>query len=234
MSHRFMFAALTAGLLFGPMLCADDAKPPAKKPAKAATAKVVEEEAGEEKPEADLYTLPKGADVATLMKFVKAIQDFQPTSVEQARTHQQKGRVAIGDAARAVLKIEKDTKSEAYLFAKTYELGTEIRGLAAASADERQAYCDQVATLLQNPHADAQQLSLAMTVASTLERLDETALAIDAYKKFGAALAKSSDEKIAENAKMLSGAARRLELPGKPLKLAGNKFDGEKFDLANL
>ena len=232
MSHRCLLALLTAALLSAPILWADDDKPEPKKPATPAV-KAADDDA-EDKPAADLYTIPKGADVEMLMKFVKEIQNFEPTSVEQARTHQRKGRIAIGDAARAILKLEKDTKSEAYLFAKTYELGSEIRSLIAAGEDERKAYCNQVTTLLQSPHAGAAQLNLAMNVASMLEQLEETAMAIDAYKKFGAALSKSEDEKIAENGKMLSGAARRLELPGKPLKLAGNTFDGAKFNLVDL
>jgi len=234
MSHHFVFAILTAVLFSCVALWADDDKPEPKKAARPAAAKPADEDTADEKPAADLYTVPKGADVDALMKFVKAIQEFEPASVEQVRTHQRKARIAIGDAARAILKVEKDTKSEAYLFAKTYELGSDIRSLIAASEEERKAYCDQVTTLLQNPHSGGQQLNLAMNVANMLEQLEETTLAIDAYKKFGAALAKSSDEKIAENGKMLIGASRRLELPGKPLKLAGNKFDGAKFDLAEL
>lgn len=227
-------AILLGSLTFSWALTADDAKREGpKKPAKAAAKKPAAEKPDDEKPLADLYTLPKDADVETLMKFVKEIQEFQPTTVEQARSHQRKGRVAIADAARAILKLEKDTKSEAYLFAKTTELGGEVRGLITANEEDRKMYRDQVVTLLQNPHAGRAQLSLAMNVASMFENADEP-LAIDSYKKFGAALANAADEKVAANAKMLTGAARRLELPGKPLKLVGNKVDGEKFDLADL
>jgi thiol-disulfide isomerase/thioredoxin len=231
MRHRWVFAAvILATSLAAQSLRGDEAKEDEpKKPAKPAA----EKPADDENPASDLYTLPKGSDVKAIMKFVQEIQDFEPTSVEQARTHQRKGRLAIGDAARAILKIEKDTKSEAYLFAKSYELGSELRSLIAASPEDRQAYCDQVTLLLQNPHAGGQQLMLAMKVAELLEDIDRP-LAIDAYKKFGAALAKSPDEKIAKNGKMLAGAARRLDLPGNALKLTGNKFDGAKFDLADL
>jgi thiol-disulfide isomerase/thioredoxin len=227
MSRALNMSALIVALLATPVLFADDAKTESKKPAKAAA------KPADDKP-ADLYTVPKGADVETLMKFVQAIQNFEPASVEEARTHQQKGRVAIGDAARAILKIEKDTKSEAYLFAKTFELGSGIRGLISASEDERKAYVEEVTSLLQNPHAGGQQVNLAMGVANMLEQLDDTALAVDAYKKFGGALEKSSDEKTAENGKLFVGAARRLDLPGNAFKLSGEKFDGEKFDIANL
>jgi len=225
MRHRWVLAAtIISTWLSGQALWADEAQDnEPKKPAKPTV----------EKPATDLYTVPKGADVETLMNFVKEIQDFKPTSVEQSRTHQRKGRIAIGDAARAILKIEKDTKSEAYLFAKSVELGSELRSLIAANPEERKAYCDQVAVLLQNPHVGGQQLELARKVAEMLEDLDEP-LAIESYKRFGASLAKSRDKKLAKNGEMFMGVARRLELPGKPLKLTGNKFDGTKFDLADL
>ena len=231
MSHRYLLAPLTAALLSGTILWADDAPEP-KKTAKAAAAKGADD-AGEEKPAADIYTVPKGADVETLMKFVKTLQEFEPTSVEQNRTHQRKGRIAVADASRAILKIEKNKNSEAYLFAKSFELGSEMGSLITASPEERKVYYEQVATLLKNPHAGGQQLRLAMDVARKLEGIDQPD-AIEAYKQFGAALDKSSDEKIAHYGKMLAGAARRLELPGNALKLAGNKFDGAKFDMADL
>lgn len=229
MRRNWALAAVVIGtLLSGPLLRADDETQP-KKASKSAAAKQVEEE----KPAEDRYTLPEDADVETLMKFVKEIQEFRPKTVAEAREHQQKGRIAIADAARAILDIEKDTKSEAYLFAKTTELGSEVRGLIAASPDERQAYLDQVSELLKNPHAGQQQLSLAMTVARMLEQVDEKA-SIAAYKSFGAALSKSPDKAIAERARMLTGAARRMELPGNTLELQGDKVDGKKFDLAEL
>lgn len=230
MRHRWILpAAVIAMSLTSWLVRADDAKDDEpKKPSKP-----VVESATEEKPAADLYKVPRGADIETLMKFVQEIQDFKPASDEQKRSHPRKARLAIIDAARAILAIEKDTKSEAYLFAKTVDLGSEFRGLIAASPEERKVYCDQVAMLLQNSHVGEQQLDLATNVCELLEDLDEP-LAIQSYKKFGASLGESTNKKLAKTGKMMIGVARRLELPGKTLKLTGNLFDGAKFDLANL
>jgi thiol-disulfide isomerase/thioredoxin len=137
------------------------------------------------------------------------------------------------DAAQAILKQEKDTKSEAWLFAKTIEMGGEVRKLIAANEDERKEFVNGVVKLLEHEEAGQQQVGLAMGVADLLEDKDEPT-AIEAYKQFGAALQKSKDKDTAHNGEMMIGAARRLELPGKPLELAGDKFDGGKFDIAKL
>lgn len=225
MDRTLALAALIAATLWlGPVVAADDEAPKSEKPA---TAKDDAEE------ERDLYSLPDDADVPTVMAFVKEIQTFRPTSRQQITDHQKKARIAIQDAARRILAIEKDMESEAWLFAKTTELGGEIRSLIAADEGERKEFVASVEKLLQNKKAGRQQLSLAMQVASMLEDVDPP-LAAKAFKKFGAALEGNTDQKLAENARMLSGAARRLDLPGHELKLSGNKFDGSKFELSEL
>jgi len=229
MSRNWPLATVVLGIVLIGSLRADEAKKDdPKKPSKP-----VAEKPAADKSAADRYKVPEDADVETLLKFAKDIQNFQPSTVSEVRVHQQKARVAIADAARAILKKEKDTKSEAYLFAKTTELGAETRSLIAANEEERKEFRDQVLSLLENPHAGRQQLSLAMSVASFLEQKDEP-LAIDSYKKFGAALEKSSDPKLAEYAGMLTGSARRLELPGHNLKLSAKRVDGKKFDISEL
>lgn len=225
MRRTWALAALLAGMLWlGPIAVADDEAPKSEKPA---TAKDDAEE------DRDLYTLPDDADVPTVMAFVKEIQTFRPTSRQQLIDHQKKSRIAIQDAARRILAIEKDTDSEAWLFAKTTELGGEIRGLIAASEEERKEFVENVTKLLNNKKAGPQQLSLASQVASMLEGVDAS-LAVKAYKTFGSALEASPNQKQAESGRRLSGAARRLELPGNQLKLSGNKHDGSKFELSEL
>ena len=49
-------------------------------------------------------------------------------------------RVALQDAARKILTLEKDPKSEAFVFAKTLELGGDLRSLITANDEERKAF----------------------------------------------------------------------------------------------
>src|SRR4051812_39414279 len=92
-------AAVSAGLA----LRADDEPKNAPKPASA--------KPDLDKP-SDLYTLPEGADVEGLMKFVKEIQSFRPKTRAEALAHQRQARIAMQGAARRILSLEKDTKSE--------------------------------------------------------------------------------------------------------------------------
>jgi thiol-disulfide isomerase/thioredoxin len=220
MRFAWALAAILFATCVGAGLRADDETPKEESPAA-------------ESDEVDRYTVPKDADVPALMEFVKTIHTFRPKTRAEAVAHKSKARVALQDAARRILAIEKDTGSEAFLLAKTIEVGSEIRSLIAASEDERKQYMETVLELLKHKQAGRQQVGLAMNVADMLEQL-EPALAVSSYKSFGEALAKSSNEEVALDGKKLTGAARRLELPGKPLKLAAKKVDGSKFDIGDL
>jgi thiol-disulfide isomerase/thioredoxin len=182
------------------------------------------------RPGGDRFTVPEGADVAELMEFLEKLLSTRATSAEQQR----RMRVAMGDAARAILRQEKDTKSEAYLLAKTIDLNGDVRSLISATPEERKEFCDQVQKLLEHKKVGRMQLGLAQSVVGILEDDDDKSAAIAAYKQFGEALAKSSDDGVARQGKTLIGAARRLELPGKTFELAGAKVDGTKFNISDL
>jgi thiol-disulfide isomerase/thioredoxin len=56
--------------------------------------------------------------------------------------------------------------------------------------------------------------------------------AIPVYRELGSILAKSPDEQIAKSGAKMEGAARRLDLMGKPLEIGGTLMDGKQFDWA--
>jgi len=183
---------------------------------------------------ADLYTLPADADIPAVMEFIKKIQEFEPQSLQEAQVFQRKARVAMQDAARKLLTLEKDEKSETWLLAKSIETGSEIGTLVAASSEERKEYVASVAKLLAHPKAGEQQVGLAQEVTNRLRRLDDGPVLVDAYRTFGGALERSSDKQIATLGRAMLGGARLFELPGKSMKLSMNKVDGSKFNLADL
>jgi thiol-disulfide isomerase/thioredoxin len=77
---------------------------------------------------------------------------------------------------------------------------------------------------------------MAMHVAGGLEHSGNTDLAIDAYISFAELFAKSKlftdseDPQMANFAKTLEGAARRIGLVGNEMELSGTTFEGEQFD----
>jgi thiol-disulfide isomerase/thioredoxin len=74
-----------------------------------------------------------------------------------------------------------------------------------------------------------QDAQMAMGVASSLERGDR-ALAADAYSSFGKLLAQASNAQVANAAKSLQGAARRVNLPGHEMEIMGATVDGKTVD----
>lgn len=73
-------------------------------------------------------------------------------------------------------------------------------------------------------------LSLMMSVGQALEYGDHPKLAAEAYKEFAAMASKSDDGLVARYASRMEAAARRMDLPGNPIKIEGLTMDGKKFD----
>ena len=59
-------------------------------------------------------------------------------------------------------------------------------------------------------------------------------IAIGAYKAMGRLLLDSGSEDTAGMGKKFVGAARRMDLPGKPIEIEGFKLDGEPFNIDSL
>jgi thiol-disulfide isomerase/thioredoxin len=76
----------------------------------------------------------------------------------------------------------------------------------------------------------AEDVEAAMQTAQNLE-FRAPALAAEAYTSFGKALASAADKKVAEFGRMLEGAGRRLNLPGKEFEIEGKTLDGKAINL---
>ncbi len=73
---------------------------------------------------------------------------------------------------------------------------------------------------------------LAMMAAQVAERSGNNELAASAYRDFGKVFAASDDADLAKIGQRMTGAARRMDLVGKPMKVMGNKLDGTPLDWA--
>jgi thiol-disulfide isomerase/thioredoxin len=193
-------------------------------PAESATPDLTEE---------SFYEVPQSDDASTLSSFLERVLTARPKTKAEQQVYGRKVRIALGDAARKILAVEQDKKSDAYRLARSVDLLLSMRSLIAASDDERKAFVDDVSQILSGGKVDDLQLTLAMQTASMLEDL-EPSLAIAAYRKFGQQLSESKQPKVAKQGAMLAGAANRLELPGHRLELKGKRVDGSDFDLADL
>ncbi|MGQ9575935.1 MAG: redoxin family protein [Thermoguttaceae bacterium] len=180
------------------------------------------------------YEVPEGG-TAELVKFINQLQAFRPKTLEEYAQYRSKGQAALTEAAQRILKLETDKSSAASQLARTILLQGRISKLAEATAAQQRAVLEELEELLlaKAENLTAQDASMALSVSRVLELGGHQALAEEAYRRMGAVLANSKDEKLVELGKMMEGAARRLGLVGKPLELAGTKMDGTPLDWAS-
>jgi thiol-disulfide isomerase/thioredoxin len=106
-----------------------------------------------------------------------------------------------------------------------------LAGIGGLEHEQQAEVVAELAKFLDGKKADidAREADLAVDVALTLEYRQAPAAAT-AYREFGRRLAAAKDVKVAKRAPLLEGAARRLELLGKPLDIKGTLLDGKKID----
>ena len=82
---------------------------------------------------------------------------------------------------------------------------------------------------------DVQTAGLAMQLASAFEHMPGgDGVAAMAYRSFGPAMAKSSNEQVRKMGESFAGTLRRLSLPGHPMEISGTLLNGQKFDPKTL
>lgn len=122
------------------------------------------------------------------------------------------------------------------------ELARQIRGFLLqfrmrdammAGPEEIVKVVDEVKAFVAEGSPGGTEVGLAVNATRLLEMIGNTKAAADAYRQFGAVLAKSTEPQIARLGAKFEGAARRLELVGKPMELKGALLDGTQLDWAS-
>lgn len=130
--------------------------------------------------------------------------------------------------AEFVEQLQKLGKAELAREGRSAVLMARVRGISGA--DTARKLLDEVAEFLSEGPVGVREVRLMMTLAQELEYGSTPELAVDAYRKFAAAAAKSDEPRVAALAKRFEAVVRRLELPGKPVKIEGLTMDGKEFD----
>lgn len=249
---RTIACATLTGATFLPTLCqADDPKP--ETPAvKAAVIKAAADEANEAAAKAaeaaaqaakeatkaaegvDIYKVPPVDDVETLVLFIKNINGFRPTTLENYQNHMKKAPTALKEAAEKILKLEKDTESPAHKLATQVLENAEIQTLGSSETPNRAEIFAKYKEKIVNGEKNQASMRQAMQIAQLLERAGDTKLAAQAFNEFGEMFAKSDDKQVAKYGEKMIGSARRMNLLGNEMKVEGKTFAGEAFDLASL
>ena len=182
-----------------------------------------------------LFTMP-GDDIAALSRFVRRILEFQPQSDEELRLVRKKAPLALKKATAKILALEKDQSSAAWRLARSIDLqfkSVEVLG-EDGTTEARKRHLDEILKFVQSGDKSMNDFDLAVGYAIDLEYAPARDLASEAYSKFGQLFADNKTEEIAQGAKKLLGAARRLSIVGQPVAIKGTTLDGKPFDLASL
>jgi len=145
-------------------------------------------------------------------------------------------RLANDDQARKDLtalaeKLKDDKSSDLAKMAKQILLMNKVQAIASGNVDDAPAVWKEIKSDLEASPEDPQTVQLAMMVASAFEHNEKTVeLAAQAYSDLKPIFAKSSNPRLAAQAKKIDGMIRRLSLMGKPLEIKGTLVDGKPFD----
>jgi thiol-disulfide isomerase/thioredoxin len=107
--------------------------------------------------------------------------------------------------------------------------------LSSGDAKAAEGLVAKATAMLTADPDDIQTAGLAMQLAGAFEHMPGgEAVAAAAYRSFGPALAKSSNEQIQKMGESFAGTLRRLSLPGHPMEISGTLLDGKPFDQKSL
>jgi thiol-disulfide isomerase/thioredoxin len=108
----------------------------------------------------------------------------------------------------------------------------EVRAILASPEAERKALLAGVFKQFEEKKdkLTQQDAQVVQQIASMLEQKDRP-LAAEAYTRFGKLFAQASNPQVAELAKMLEGAGRRVNLIGHDIDIKGKTVDGKPIDL---
>lgn len=176
------------------------------------------------------YEMPKTNDVAKLGTHLSRLLDYRPTTQEQAKTHEQKGPAVMNAVARRIITLEKDKNSTIYRFASKYLLAMKLVDLDKATGQDKVAIYKEIQTSLMRPDMDADDIDIAVAFADGLQTVGDYRLAGQAYAGFAKTLSRSKEPLVVEFSKSMEATSRRLQLPGKPIKLVGTPVTGGRFD----
>ena len=107
--------------------------------------------------------------------------------------------------------------------------------LSSGDAKAAEGLVQKTAAMLAADPDDIQSAGLAMQLAGAFEHMPGgEAVAAAAYRSFGPAMAKSSNEQIQKMGEGFAGTLRRLSLPGHPMEINGTLLNGKPFDQKTL
>lgn len=181
---------------------------------------------------ASRYDVPRDADAATLVEFIRALRDDVPKGADEADEYLERAPSAMREACERIIQLERDPRSPERDFAQRELLALDIELLPLVEDDRvRREATGRLRDVMLSRPATVDNADLALDLVATVEDLEGP----EFVKKLVGSLAKyfgaSEDDEVRTRSRTLLGVVRRLDLVGQPLDLVGTTLDGRPFDL---
>ncbi len=122
--------------------------------------------------------------------------------------------------------------------AKRFDIQKRVEGIVALEAPQQKALLEEVTNLVKTAaKGDDEALQFAVQnamVAGELLQRANSPQTTSALENIIAAIKGRNDERLADVVTGLEGTLRRLQLPGKPIQVAGKTVDGKDFNIDSL
>ena len=175
--------------------------------------------------------IPNTQDVAQLELFLDETKKRQPVKLEQYIEMQR----VLREVARKIIENESDRKSAIFRKAEAEFVNASVMLLGNEGPDAQRKTFERFQDYLQKREKiEFNDIQMAILAGQNMEQLADTNLAKEAYKSFAELFRKKEDPSLVDIIVLLESNARRLDLPGKELKLAGTDFSGKAFEIESF
>lgn len=187
-----------------------------------------EETPAEEK---DPYAVPD-TGVDGLIDFIKEVKAIRPKTREEYIAHLRNSPKALATAADKILESD-SPPLEAIEVARRIRFEQKIGQVTRLEASKQQSLFDEIMEFCSESEAYAENAQLVSLLARGLEYGNQGELAAESYLVVADLMTRSGSDALVKRAEKMTGAARRLRLPGNEMRVQGVTREGEPFDLAD-
>lgn len=168
----------------------------------------------------------RGAEAATVQQELQAINE-ELSALRFMRRYEDEAQEKLKELLE---ELRQDDRPAIARLVAMNDLTAKVATLQSASPEQMRAVFDQYKSIVKDGSFDREIYSVGSAIAQRIGYTDQTDLAAGIYEYLGEQMASADDELLRERASKMTGAARRLRLPGNSMELTGTTTDGEAFD----
>ena len=175
--------------------------------------------------------IPNTKDVAKLELFLDETKKRQPVKLDQYIEMQR----ALREVAKKIVETVPDRSAAVFRKAEAEFVSASVMLLGNEGPDAQRKTFERFQDYLQKREKiEFNDIQMAILAGQNMEQLADSNLAKEAYKSFADIFRKKEDPSLVDIIVLLESSARRLDLPGKELKLVGRDFSGRAFDIESF